>query len=117
MSHHHKINYIEIPVKDIQATKQFFANVFDWQFVDYGEDYAAIVNAGIDGGFFSSNQTVSTANGSVLVVLYSADLAASQTSIEQAGGLISKPIFSFPGGRRFHFTDGNFNEYAMWSDK
>lgn len=117
MTNHHKINYIEIPVKDVSASKQFFSQVFDWQFVDYGEDYAAIVKAGIDGGLFTSSNTVSTARGSVLLVIYSVDLATSQRAIEKAGGKIIKPIFSFPGGRRFHFCDGNDNEYALWSDK
>lgn len=32
------------------------------------------------------------------------------------GGNIVKPIFAFPGGRRFHFTDPSGNEYAVWSD-
>lgn len=117
MGNHHKINYLEIPVKDIGASKQFFAKVFGWQFVDYGDDYAALDHAGIDGGFFKSKETVSAAKGSVLIVLYSDDLGASQTAIEQAGGRIIKPIFSFPGGQRFHFSDTNDNEYAMWSDK
>ena len=117
MNKHHKINYIEIPVKEVAASKQFFCKVFGWQFVDYGEDYACIVEAGIDGGLFKSDGTVSTDQGSVLLVIYSADLAASQSAIEQAGGKIIKPIFSFPGGRRFHFSDPNLNEYALWSDK
>jgi predicted enzyme related to lactoylglutathione lyase len=117
MNNHHKINYIEIPVKDITASKQFFPRVFAWQFVDYGEDYAGINDAGIAGGIFKSSATVSTAQGSVLLVIYSADLAASKSAIEQAGGKIIKPIFSFPGGQRFHFSDVNNNEYALWSDK
>ncbi|MFT6899346.1 MAG: putative enzyme related to lactoylglutathione lyase [Paraglaciecola sp.] len=117
MNNHHKINYIEIPVKDVAASKQFFSQVFAWQFVDYGEDYAVMVDAGIAGGLFKSSSSVSTAQGSVLVVIYSVDLAASQIAIEQAGGKIIKPIFSFPGGRRFHFSDINNNEYALWSDK
>lgn len=117
MSNHHKINYIEIPVKDVSATKEFFGQVFDWQFTDYGPDYAAITGAGIDGGFFCAQQTVSTANGSVLVVIYSDDLVATQKRIERHSGKLVQPIFTFPGGRRFHFSDPNGNEYAVWSDK
>jgi predicted enzyme related to lactoylglutathione lyase len=30
---------------------------------------------------------------------------------------MAKPIFAFPGGRRFHFLDPNGNELAVWSDK
>lgn len=117
MSQHHKINYIEIPVKALASTKAFFKQVFAWSFVDYGDDYAAIQCAGIDGGFYSSDNQVSIKNGSVLVVLYSNDLATTQKAIVAAGGSIIKPIFDFPGGRRFHFADVNGNEYAVWSEK
>jgi predicted enzyme related to lactoylglutathione lyase len=117
MSQHHKINYIEIPVKALASSKAFFNQVFGWEFIDYGDDYAAITGAGIDGGLYVSEKSVSADNGSVLVILYSDDLTASQAAVEAAGGSISTPTFDFPGGRRFHFNDGNNNEYAIWSDK
>jgi predicted enzyme related to lactoylglutathione lyase len=40
-----------------------------------------------------------------------------QTKVAASGGTIVKEIFSFPGGRRFHFTDPSGNELAIWSDK
>jgi predicted enzyme related to lactoylglutathione lyase len=116
MNKHEKINYIEFPSKDLEVTRQFFTDTFGWEFEDFGPEYSAIHNAGLDGGFFKSDQVVSTENGSALVVLYSNDLEQTQVKIESAGGGIIKPIFSFPGGRRFHFTDPNGNEYAVWSD-
>ena len=116
MNEHEKINYVEIPAKDMLATKTFFSEVFGWSFVDYGPEYSAFSNAGLDGGFYQSDLTVSTENGSVLIVFYSKDLKQTQTKIEAAAGSVIKPIFSFPGGRRFHFTDPNGNEYAVWSD-
>lgn len=116
MNEHEKINYLEFPAKHIAATKDFFTTVFGWSFVDYGPEYTAFSNAGIDGGFFQSNLSVSPDNGGVLVVFYSGDLEQTQAKIEGAGGSIVKPIFSFPGGRRFHFADPNGNELAVWSD-
>ena len=116
MNQHEKINYLEFPAKDIAATKAFFSAVFDWSFVDYGPQYAAFANAGIDGGFFQSELSMSTANGSALTVFYSQTLEQTQTKITQAGGAIIKATFPFPGGRRFHFSDPNGNEYAVWSD-
>ena len=116
MNEHEKINYVEFPSKDLAATKTFFTTVFGWSFTDYGPDYTAFSNAGIDGGFFKSDQTVSTDNGSALIVFYSKDLEQTQAKIEAAGGSIIKPIFPFPGGRRFHFGDPNGNEYAVWSN-
>ena len=116
MNEHEKINYVEFPAKDIEATKSFFTTVFGWVFEDYGPDYTAFSDEGLDGGFFKSDLTASTENGSALLVFYSKTLEQTQTKIEQAGGTIIKPIFSFPGGRRFHFGDPNGNEYAVWSD-
>jgi len=116
MNDHEKINYVEFPAKDLAATKAFFANAFGWSFEDYGPDYTAFTNEGIDGGFFRSDLSASTATGSALIVFYSSDLAETQSKIENAGGQIIKPTFPFPGGRRFHFSDPNGNEYAVWSD-
>jgi predicted enzyme related to lactoylglutathione lyase len=116
MNEHEKINYVEFPAKDIEAAKSFFTEVFGWSFVDYGPEYIAFSNEGLDGGFFKSELAASTENGSALIVFYSKDLNDTQLKIENAGGSIIKPIFSFPGGRRFHFGDPNGNEYAVWSD-
>lgn len=116
MERHHNINYLEIPSKDIRASKTFFSTVFGWTFIDYGPEYSSFTARGIDGGFFTSKETVSTKTGSPLIVLYSNELEATQTAVEHAGGSIIEPIFSFPGGRRFHFTDTTGNEYAVWSE-
>ena len=116
MNEHEKINYVEFPAKDLEETKIFFSTALGWSFVDYGPEYTAFSNEGLDGGFYQSDLTVSTASGSALVILYSNDLEDTRSKIESAGGSIIQPIFSFPGGRRFHFTDPNGNEYAVWSD-
>jgi len=116
MTNHNKINYIEIPSRDISVTKKFFFEVFGWAFNDYGPDYCSFSNEGIDGGFFKAELTVSTDSGSVLIVLYSCELEVTQSKVEKCGGKIIKPIFTFPGGQRFHFTDPNGNEYAVWSE-
>ncbi|WP_337841306.1 VOC family protein [Rheinheimera sp.] len=113
---HHQLNYAEFPCRDLCATKAFFAQVFGWSFTDYGPDYTAFAHSGLDGGFFRSEQMARTANGSALLVLYSTHLEATQAAVEQAGGQIIQPIFSFPGGRRFHFTEPSGNEFAVWSE-
>ncbi len=117
MLEHETINYVEFPAKNIPATKAFFTTVFGWTFEDYGPEYSAFSNAGLDGGFFQSDLTVSTITGSALIVFYSQDLEATLAKIENAGGSVIKPVFAFPGGRRFHFGDPNGNEYAVWSDQ
>lgn len=118
MTSHEKINYVEFPARDIEKTKRFFSNVFGWTFTDYGPEYAAFAKeAGLDGGFFKSDLVASSDNGGALIVFYSKDLEGTQAKIEAAGGAVIKPIFEFPGGRRFHFADPNGNEYAVWSDQ
>ncbi|MBT3254042.1 MAG: VOC family protein [Candidatus Marinimicrobia bacterium] len=116
MSNHEKINYLEFPAKDMEQTKAFFGEVFEWSFVDYGPDYVACSNAGIDVGFFKSDLTAETNSGSVLIVFFSETLEETLAKVEQAKGKIMKPIFSFPGGRRFHFSDPNGNEFAVWAE-
>lgn len=111
-----KINYIELPARDIDATKKFFSSAFGWSFVDYGPEYVSFQDAGIDGGFYKSDQVASTKTGSALVVLYGAELEKTLGVVEECGGEIVKPIFSFPGGQRFHFADPNGNEFAVWSE-
>ncbi len=119
MSAHKKINYLEFPSKDLHKTKSFFSTVFNWQFEDYGPEYCAFSGeaAGINGGFYLSELSSSTINGSMLTVIYSRDINHTEQEIKQAGGLIIKPVFNFPGGVRFHFEDPNGNEYAVWSEK
>lgn len=116
MNKHNSINYIEIPARQLKETKEFFTRCFGWEFTDYGPEYSAITNGGIDGGFFQTNRIAQTENGSVLVVLYSENLEQSLVDVEQSGGTITNPIFSFPGGRRFHFCDPSGNEFAVWSE-
>ena len=111
-----KINYVEFPARDLEATKAFFTSVFGWTFEDFGPEYTAFSNQGLDGGFFQSELSSSTESGSALVVLFSDSLEPLQTRIEEAGGTIVRSIFPFPGGRRFHFAEPSGNEMAVWSD-
>jgi predicted enzyme related to lactoylglutathione lyase len=111
------INYIELPSHDLVKTKDFFRQVFAWEFIDYGDSYTAFSNAGIDGGFYLSSLVSRTENGAGLIVFYSESLATIQAKIEQYGGIINKAIYSFPGGRRFHFLEPCGSEFAVWSDK
>jgi predicted enzyme related to lactoylglutathione lyase len=112
---HHAIDYIEITVRDMAEAQRFYAAAFGWQFNDYGPDYAGIQGAGREQGGLRSDVPVT--HGGPLVVLYSRDLDATLASVRDAGGTIVKPPFTFPGGRRFQFTDPSGNELAVWSDR
>jgi len=113
---HEQIDYIEFPAADLNAAKNFFGAVFGWSFEEFGDDYMAFSDAGVDGGFYRSDLASRAADGGALVVFYSAELEVTRANIEAAGGDIVKEVFAFPGGRRFHFTDPNGNEFAVWSD-
>ena len=117
MLEHGKINYVEFPAREMEKTKTFFSQAFGWSFTDYGPEYTAFSDQGIDGGFFKSDRVSSTETGAALVVFYSNALEDTQLKIESAGGRIVKSIFSFPGGRRFHFCEPSGNEFAVWSDR
>ena len=117
MNEHEKLNYLELPAGDMGVVRAFFESVFGWKFTLYGEDYMDSDGGGMMVGFYRDSKSALTQNGSALVTFYSEDLAATQAKIENGGGTVIKPTFSFPGGRRFQFTDPSGNEWAVWSDK
>lgn len=117
MPNDRSINYVELPCVDLDAAEAFYTTVFAWTFVDYGPEYRAFNDGAFDGGFYYSDRRSGTENGAALIVLYSDDLEKVAVDVEKAGGTIHKAIFSFPGGRRFHFLDPHGNELAIWSDK
>lgn len=112
-----RIDYIEFPSGDFERTKGFYQSVFGWTFEDYGENYTAFKDGRLDGGFYRSPLKSDPSLGAVLVVLYADDLEGTMERVTDAGGQISTQIFSFPGGRRFHFLDPSGNELAVWSDQ
>lgn len=116
MNIHGKLNYVEFPCTDIDQTKAFFEQAFGWSFVDYGPDYTAFSDQGLDGGFFRSDLCATVKTGSALLVFYSTNLEATLASVIAAGATITQAIFAFPGGRRFHFTEPSGNEFAVWSE-
>ena len=117
MNRHEKIDYVEFAATDLEATKTFFTNVFSWSFTDYGPEYCDSPDGGIMTGFFKADMSSTQKTGGALVTFYSNNLEVTQTQIEAAGGTIIKPIFDFPGGRRFQFTEPSGNEFAVWSDQ
>lgn len=117
MPNHEKIDYLEYPAKDLVATKEFFANTFGWKFEDYGPEYTAFDNQGVMGGFYKVDLLSNSDQGAALTVFYSNNLESTLAKVSDNGGAIVKDIFSFPGGRRFHFTEPSGNEFAVWSDK
>ncbi|MCR9228075.1 MAG: VOC family protein [Flavobacteriaceae bacterium] len=108
------IDYIEFKASDMESTKVFYSSIFGWIFTDYGPNYTAFSESGVTGGF---ELTIDPIVNGALVVLYHENLEEILEKVISAGGMITKEIFEFPGGRRFHFTDPSGNELAIWSEK
>jgi predicted enzyme related to lactoylglutathione lyase len=111
------IDYIEMPSRNLAKTKEFFAALFGWSFVDYGPDYAAFDDGRMTGGFFTSSKTVGVDAGAALIVFYHGELEKMEKKVVDLGGKVTKGIFEFPGGHRFHFRESGGGEFAIWSDK
>jgi predicted enzyme related to lactoylglutathione lyase len=106
-----RANFIELPSVDIGASKRFYETAFGWEMTEFGPSYASTLTGDVDVGLQAD---AAEAPKAPLVVIAVDDLEAALSAVKQAGGRISKPIFSFPGGRRFHFMDPSGNELAAW---
>lgn len=106
-----KIDYIEFASANIEATKEFYQQVFGWSFEDYGPDYTSFSDGRVAGGF---RRGETGGSSGPLVVIFVDELEAAEQRVEGAGGVITKARFSFPGGSRFHFRDPGGNELAAW---
>ena len=116
MKREHRIDYVEFASRDPAASRRFFERVFGWRFEDYGPDYTAFDDGELQGGFCRGTPATSEA-GAPLVVLYAVQLAPVQAAVEAQGGSVVKPVFAFPGGRRFQFIEPGGNELAVWSER
>ena len=106
----HQIAYVELPCGDVAELKTFYGGLFGWGFQDWGPDYVALEGAGIDGGF---NGEKASKPKAPLVIVETDEIEAMVQKVEAAGGTITKPLFAYPGGRRFHFLDPGGNELAV----
>lgn len=104
-----RLNYVELPVGDTAAAKAFYEAAFGWSLTEFGPTYAATVTGDTDIGLQGDGAEATKAP---LPVIDVADLEAALAAVEAAGGQIVRPIFAFPGGRRFHFLDPSGNELA-----
>ena len=112
-----RIDYVEFPTASNEshaATKKFYGDVFGWSYQSWGDDYSDTKGSGITAGINGSSEHQTS---KPLVVLFTSNLEATRERVIKAGGKISRDIFAFPGGRRFHYVDPSGNELGVWSDK
>ena len=102
-------NFIELPSRDIDPARAFYAAAFGWKLVGYGPSYACTQTGVVDVGLQADPDEMTRMP---LPVIQVDDLEETLQAVLGAGGRIVKPIFAFPGGRRFQFQDPNGNELA-----
>lgn len=106
-----RLNYVELPAADVAASRSFYEQAFGWTLTQFAPTYAATTSGDTDIGLDADTAEQPKAP---LPVIQVDGLEAALAAVEQAGGTIVKPIFAFPGGRRFHFRDPAGSELAAW---
>jgi predicted enzyme related to lactoylglutathione lyase len=106
-----RISFVELPAKHLPSAKIFYACAFGWQLTDFGPTYSCTLTGDVDLGLQGD---AGEATKAPLVVIQVNDLEAALAAVGKAGGVITRPIFGFPGGRRFHFADPNGLELAVF---
>ena len=109
-----RLDYVEFATRNIAAANKFYTAAFGWSFTDYGPDYTSFSDGRLTGGFYAATDVPGKTNP--MIVLFAADLADAEKRVTGAGGKIVRSAFEFPGGRRFHFSDPNGLELAVWSN-
>jgi uncharacterized protein len=110
-----RIDYVELPSAAAhELTRGFYSKAFGWTFADFGPDYSSMTTGDVDVGL---NGQPEDALAAPLPVIRVDDLEAALDAVTKAGGVIAKPIFSFPGGRRFQFIDPSGSELAVWQSE
>ena len=106
-----KVNYVELPVSDVRAARAFYEQAFGWSMTEFAPTYAATTTGETDLGLDGDDAETVKAP---LAVIQTDDLESALASVEKAGGRIVRPIYPFPGGRRFHFLDPSGNELGVY---
>ena len=101
-----KLNYVELPVGDLPASLDFFAAAFGWTLKRFGPTYAATLTGDTDVGLQADPAEQTRAP---LPVIEVDDLQAALAAVERVGGVVTRPIFNFPGGRSLSFPQ------AVWT--
>ncbi|MEO6198566.1 MAG: VOC family protein [Sphingomicrobium sp.] len=104
-----RICFVELPASDLASARSFYTDAFGFAFTNFGPSYSCMMTGDVDIGLQAD---ASEATSSPLAVIAVDSLEASLEAVSKAGGSITKPVFAFPGVRRFHFRDPSGNELA-----
>ncbi len=104
-----RINFVELPTSDLAASRRFYSDAFGLSFTDFGPTYSCTMTGDVDLGLQADS---AEATAGTLAVIEADDLEGALEAVKKAGGTITRSVFAFPGGRRFHFRDPGGNELA-----
>jgi predicted enzyme related to lactoylglutathione lyase len=105
------LDYLELPTASTAKSRDFFGKAFGWSFVDFGGSYTEVHDAGLLWGLNADTADHSTAP---IPVIRAADIAAAEKAVLAAGGVITRKIYDFPGGKRFFFREPGGSECAVY---
>ncbi|MBY0423348.1 MAG: VOC family protein [Parvularculaceae bacterium] len=106
-----RLNYVELPAAALPETKAFYEAAFGWTLEAFGPSYSGTTTSIVDLGLQGDRTEAPRAP---LPGVEVDDLGATLLAVTRAGGRVTKDVFSFPGGRRFHCVDPSGNEIAVW---
>jgi predicted enzyme related to lactoylglutathione lyase len=107
-----QLDYVELPTATAhELTRAFYAKALGWTFTDYGPDYSA---AGTGASELGLNGDRADALSAPLPLIRTDAIEVLFDAVVAAGGVISRPIFPFPGGRRFQFIDPSGSELGVY---
>jgi predicted enzyme related to lactoylglutathione lyase len=107
------VGYVEFNVPDLEATSQFYGDVFGWEPTPFFEGYLSVQHGdepGIDIGIQQAEGPATTV-ATILVP----DVEATSARIAEHGGTVVMPKFPVPGvGYAAYFTDPNGMTVGIW---
>lgn len=119
------INWFEIPVKDFDRAKAFYAALFSADIQEmphpslrYGMLPSDMQNGGVGGGIVQGEGFEPSMKGTLVYLNGGDDLSIPLSKVERAGGKILMPKTSIgPNGFMAQFSDTEGNKVALHSMK
>jgi predicted enzyme related to lactoylglutathione lyase len=114
------IGHLEIPANNIERAKEFYSNLFNWEFQFVEEmNYMMFTIKNSDGIVTSGGGIPKKQNEhhSITNYINVENIETAAKRIEELGGKIKVPKSAVPGmGWFVHFSDPEGNVMALWQD-
>lgn len=110
----HGICHVEWPSSDLNRTREFYSDFFDWSFVPFGDEYMVFTapDGGPGGGFWKTTETISSASPNIYI-----EVDDLEPYLNKASSLGAKtdPIHEVPNmGWFVYLYDPDGNKIGLW---